>query len=185
MDLAKLSLWLITLAKDHPLTFLDHALQHGDSLVGLSIPQIRAFHWKGKAPSFQAGFEALRGQEHLDRANNLRRQIREADDTVTDRERRYIWEESRQETGAVRMLGDLVLAAFFDASRASDREARRIQFAGAVLNGPADQYGGWLAELRRADPPIAPFHWQIEFPEVFDRPNPGFDAIVGQPTIRW
>ena len=36
VDLAKLSLWLATLAQDHAFTFLDHALQHGDSLVGLS-----------------------------------------------------------------------------------------------------------------------------------------------------
>ncbi len=36
VDLAKLSLWLATLAKDHPFTFLDHALRCGDSLVGLS-----------------------------------------------------------------------------------------------------------------------------------------------------
>ena len=34
VDLAKLSLWLATLAKEHPFTFLDHALRHGDSLVG-------------------------------------------------------------------------------------------------------------------------------------------------------
>ena len=36
VDLAKLSLWLATLAKDHPFTFLDHALRCGDSLVGLT-----------------------------------------------------------------------------------------------------------------------------------------------------
>ena len=36
VDLAKLSLWLATLAKDHPFTFLDHALKCGDSLVGLT-----------------------------------------------------------------------------------------------------------------------------------------------------
>ena len=46
VDLAKLSLWLATLAKDHPFTFLDHALRCGDSLVGLSKKQIEAFHWK-------------------------------------------------------------------------------------------------------------------------------------------
>ena len=40
VDLAKLSLWLATLAKDHPFTFLDHALRCGDSLVGLSREQI-------------------------------------------------------------------------------------------------------------------------------------------------
>ena len=46
VDLAKLSLWLATLARDHPLTFLDHAFRHGDSLVGLTLEQIQAFHWK-------------------------------------------------------------------------------------------------------------------------------------------
>jgi hypothetical protein len=46
VDLAKLSLWLVTLAKDHPFTFLDHSLRCGDSLVGLSRAQIAAFSWQ-------------------------------------------------------------------------------------------------------------------------------------------
>ena len=36
VDLARLSLWLATLARDHEFTFLDHALKCGDSLVGLT-----------------------------------------------------------------------------------------------------------------------------------------------------
>jgi len=48
VDLAKVSLWLVTLAKDHALTFVDHALRHGDSLVGLSRKQIESFHWTGQ-----------------------------------------------------------------------------------------------------------------------------------------
>src|SRR5205807_2460996 len=31
--------------------------------------------------------------------------------------------------------------------------------------------------------PVRPFHWQVEFPEVFDRDNGGFDAIVGNPPF--
>ena len=31
--------------------------------------------------------------------------------------------------------------------------------------------------------PFAPFHWEVEFPEVFDRENPGFDAFVGNPPF--
>ena len=45
VDLAKLSLWLATLAKEHPFTFLDHALRHGDSLVGFTTRQISYFDW--------------------------------------------------------------------------------------------------------------------------------------------
>jgi hypothetical protein len=40
-DLAKLSLWLATLAREHPFTFLDHNLRTGDSLVGLDRKQAR------------------------------------------------------------------------------------------------------------------------------------------------
>jgi hypothetical protein len=45
VELAKLSMWLETLARDKPFSFLDHALKSGDSLVGLvNEQQVRAFH---------------------------------------------------------------------------------------------------------------------------------------------
>ncbi len=40
VDVARLSLWLVASAREHPFTFVDHALRHGDSLVGLSRRQI-------------------------------------------------------------------------------------------------------------------------------------------------
>ena len=43
VDIAKVSLWLTTLRKDRPFTFLDHALRCGDSLLGLtSLDQLEA-----------------------------------------------------------------------------------------------------------------------------------------------
>ena len=99
VDLAKLSLWLVTLAKDHPLTFLDHALGYGDALVGLSQRQLKAFHWKGGAEQFQAGFEAMQARDHLARASELRRSIREAEDSVPDQERRRLFDEARTRDG--------------------------------------------------------------------------------------
>jgi hypothetical protein len=39
VELAKLSLWLVTLSKDKPFTFLDHRLRHGNSLIGASFLQ--------------------------------------------------------------------------------------------------------------------------------------------------
>ena len=41
VQLARLSLWLATLASDKPLTFLDHRLVAGDSLVGASLDDMR------------------------------------------------------------------------------------------------------------------------------------------------
>ena len=183
VDLAKLSLWLVTLAKDHPLTFLDHALRPGDALVGLSRRQLDAFHWKDDAKPFQAGFEAMRAREHLARASGLRRRIREADDSVSEMELRRLCDDARYETDNVRLLGDLALAGFFEGLKPKQREDLRRQFADAVQRGEMHRYQGWLEELRRKEPPLAPFHWEIEFPEVFDRENPGFDAVVGNPPF--
>ena len=183
VDLAKLSLWLVTLAKDHPLTFLDHALRPGDALVGLSQRQLRTFHWKDDAKPFQAGFEAMRAREHLARASELRRRIREADDSVSELELRHLCDDADRETDNVRLLGDLALAAFFEGSKPKQREDLRRQFADAVQRGEMHGYVGWLEDLRRKEPPLAPFHWEIEFPEVFDQENPGFDAAVGNPPF--
>ena len=51
------------------------------------------------------------------------------------------------------------------------------------MNGDAVRYLSWLDEQRDGNPPLAPFHWEIEFPEVFDRENSGFDAFVGNPPF--
>ena len=183
VDLAKLSLWLITLARDHPLTFLDHALRHGDALVGLTKKQIGAFHWKGDAPSFQGGFETRETDARLAKASELRERIRKAPDDTPDRELRRLLDDARFEASNVRLLGDLTLAAFFEGAKPKEREQRRLEFAGEVAHGNAGRYRSWLEELRDGDPPLAPFHWEIEFPEVFERENPGFDAVVGNPPF--
>ena len=183
VDLAKVSLWLVTLAKDHALTFVDHALRHGDSLVGLSRKQIEAFHWDADAPRFQAGFETMRVREHLGRVAELRRRIREADESVFDWELRDLWDEARFELGKVRLFGDLVIAAFFEEEKPKERETKRAEYASAVASGAAESYGGWLMERRHEEQPLAPFHWEIEFPEVFERERPGFHVIVGNPPF--
>jgi len=183
VDLAKVSLWLVTLAKDHALTFVDHALRHGDSLVGLSRQQIEAFHWEGDAPRFQAGLEAMRIREHLTKVADLRKRIREADEIVPDLELRDLWDEAQFELSKVRLFGDLVLAAYFEGDKPKEREGKRGEYASAVVSGEAERYHRWLEDWRHAERPLVPFHWEIEFPEVFGRENPGFDAIVGNPPF--
>ena len=183
VDLAKLSLWLVTLARDHPLTFLDHALRHGDALVGLSRRQIRSFHWKGEAPNFAPGFEAMKADEHLAKASDCRRRIREAGDDMPDEKKRELWLEAKSHADDAKFLGDLVVAGFFEGAKPSERETARAELADAVADGTVRDYASWLDDRCRGEPPLAPFHWEIEFPEVFDKRNPGFDAIVGNPPF--
>jgi len=48
VDLAKLSLWLATVAKDRPLSFLDHHLRCGNSLAGARISELQPAATKRK-----------------------------------------------------------------------------------------------------------------------------------------
>lgn len=183
VDLAKVSLWLATLAKDHALTFVDHALRHGDSLVGLSRKQIEAFHWEVDAPRFQAGLETMRVRNHVAKVTELRQRIREADESVPDWELRDLWDEAQLELGKVRLFGDLVIAAFFESEKPREREAKRREYADSVVGGEAESHRERLDEWRHGDPTLAPFHWELEFPEVFDRERQGFDSFIGNPPF--
>lgn len=179
VDLAKMSLWLATLAREHALTFVDHALRHGDSLVGWSRRQIQAFHWDDQAPPLAP----VRITQHLERVSQLRSEIRNAGDDVSDWALRDMWDEAQQELEKVRLFGDLVVRAYFTGSNAGERESHRVEFAGAVAVGDATTYSTVLAAARTADRPTVPFHWTVEFPEVFGRDRPGFDAFVGNPPF--
>ena len=193
VDLAKVSLWLATLAKEHTLTFVDHALRHGDSLVGLTRRQIEAFHWDDGAEPLQQGIETIALRQCVARVAELRRRIQEADETVSDWNLRDLWNEVRCELEKVRLFGDLAITAFFEAGKSTERKAKRDEYAGAVFAGDFKNYREKIEQRRREDPPLAPFHWEIEFPEVFDRTppttaadaagRPGFDAIVGNPPF--
>ena len=179
VDLAKVSLWLSTLARDHPLTFVDHAFRHGDSLVGLTRRQIEALHWKGGQPIL-AGFGV---REAVGAATELRRQIREADDALDERRLQNIWRDAQDTVADVQLFGGLVLTAFFEGAKPKERESRRSAYQEAILTGDAWRHAVEMEERRSAEVPFVPFHWEIEFPEVFDRDNPGFDGFVGNPPF--
>ena len=55
VNLARLSLWLVSLSKDAPFTFVDHALKCGDSLVGMERSEIEAAL---KGPAFSGNFRS-------------------------------------------------------------------------------------------------------------------------------
>jgi hypothetical protein len=187
VDLAKLSLWLATLAKDHPFTFLDHALKCGDSLVGLTKAQILGFHWK---PERQRDFARAAIEGQLTRATEQRRQIREAPDGTPETLLRERLQAADRFLNQGRKYGDLVLSAFFAAD--NDRKRKeRLESLAVDLGDQRTQFdaarhtrlAAALGDLRGGPHPVVPFHWEIEFPEVFDRENPGFDAFVGNPPF--
>ena len=198
VELAKLSLWLVTLSADLPFTFVDHALRHGDSLVGLSLDQIASFHWK---PEKQVDFFREVLKESLEEALEHRAELLmlAADDTPrSQEERRRLLDHAEQATDRIRTIADLCVGAFFAEQRDKAREAervRRMDLAKAWLEGDASvepQARSLAAETRER---LSPFHWMLEFPEVFylERPDPldgmkvngaaMMDAFVGNPPF--
>ncbi len=204
VSLAKLSLWLVTLAKDEPFTFVDHALRHGDSLVGLSLDQIRAFHWKPESQLELVGKEI---ETAIDEALALRLRIldlaRDHGSAITREKERLLWD-AEDALDRVRVIADLVVGAFFVADGDKARQAERNRRMDLVTTWLRD--GGPVpAELRdlcdelRQDGEgrkgLPPFHWMIEYPEVFygERPDPldkdhvnraaWMDAFVGNPPF--
>ena len=183
VDLTKLSLRLVTLTRNQSFAFVDHAIRHGDSLVGLTQRQIEAFHWKGDAPRFQEGFEAMQVRWHVQQVAALREEIHSAEESGSDSELRDLWRITQIELDLVRLYGDLVLLAFFDREPGVDLEAKRAEYAKAVLESKAEHYRDRIRQWRDAERPLVPFHWEIEFPEVFREHRTGFDVIVGNPPF--
>lgn len=192
VDLAKLSLWLATLAKDHPFTFLDHALRHGDSLVGLTREQIAAFDW---APKRQGDTIQQALKEPVRKAEEARRKIHAlaASDDTAAKER--LWIEARSALDGVRKIGDLVVAAFFAGNNPKEREAARkalgekVRQAGGVIDKESTDFAADALDEEEfrgrifSEKPLVPFHWELEFPEVFSKPRSGFDSFVGNPPF--
>jgi hypothetical protein len=183
-DLAKLSLWLATLARDHEFTFLDHALKSGDSLVGLTQAQIAAVHWD----SSKEGLPLFRQlvKDRVAEAMKGRAEIQAApDDTArVVQEQRHRSLEARLKD--VRVMGDSVIAAFFadDKPKAREKKLAEVEsWLTGSLEAAWDKLAAAAATLNQGAHPLRPFHWQIEFPEVFARENGGFDAVTGNPPF--
>ena len=185
--LAKLSLWLETFAKEHAFTFVDHALRCGDSLVGLSAAQIRAFHWD---VTQRGAFVETVLKKKLREVELIRAKILGADDGTKEGVLRRWLREADEALGDLRLIGDLVVAAFFGDTKDRDRLAKRADLAGRVdawlrsggaMTKEKDELRREVAQLRVGAKGVEPFHWEIEFPEVFGGGRGGFDAFAGNP----
>ncbi|UFW82995.1 N-6 DNA methylase [Bradyrhizobium barranii] len=183
VDLAKLSLWLATLARDHEFTFLDHALKCGDSLVGLTIAQIAAANWDESKPGLPLFQQLVR--DKVAKAMQARAEIQNAPDDTLRAIQEARHRNLETEVSTIRTMGDAVVSAFFVANKATAREKARVDVESYISGMPPrwDLLRAAAARLRVGDHGITPFHWPIEFPEVFARDNGGFDAIVGNPPF--
>jgi hypothetical protein len=181
VEMAKLSLWLITLAKGRPFTFLDHALKWGDSLVGVNLEQLR--YWNLDTTGTPALF-ADKIRREVEQVIELRRQIAAKPGmTAQDQtEKAYLLAKANAVANDLRDGCDLLVASYFNDLSEAEREGLRHTLLTVFRDGASvsDQVRQVLPDLEK----LRPFHWELEFPEVFlDEGRSGFDALVGNPPF--
>ncbi|NLS97573.1 MAG: N-6 DNA methylase [Planctomycetaceae bacterium] len=183
-DMAKLSLWLLTVAKDKPFEFLDHAIRCGDSLVGLhDIDQLRHFSLKpdkDDTPLFKGPLDGP-----VNEAIKLRLRLEDMPaNSVEDVEaQEKLLKEANDKIARLRCAADLLVAADFWGETARDKQ-EKVRHAAVVVgkhieNGSTEEFQEIAAKERLAQ---LMFHWPLEFPEVIVKRG-GFDAFVGNPPF--
>jgi Eco57I restriction-modification methylase len=200
VQLARLSLWLATLATDKPLSFLDHHLVVGNSLVGASPDDLRrqpgGSGTRGRRPEELPLFPEESLSSVIEHAIQIRlRLTMEPDDSaaiVRQKERRLAALHAKDSSMATwsRLL-DLWCAGWFwtDAAPPDRRVFREL--TARLLHGACALPERLCSQLLNDADAIAErcrfHHWPLAFPEVFldeqahPQPTPGFDAIIGNP----
>lgn len=181
VEMAKLSIWLVTLDPQKPFSFVNHALKPGDSLLGISsLGQLRRFSLSGEGE--QLGLLEERIALGVQRASQLRQQIGDlavvtpAD--VVQKER--LLAGADREVRALWALADLLISTITRSKKPAEQEAARIELL-ARISYLLDS-GEELEDLARQESgEQSPFHWPLAFPEVLERKSGGFDAFVGNP----
>jgi hypothetical protein len=200
VQLARLSIWLASLASDKPLTFLDHHLVAGNSLIGASLDDV----WR--QPTRVTGRTRRPEPLPLFSDTNVTPLLREAVRT------RLRLARDPDDSAAVVHAKEKTLAALHDAQSPLGRWSAVLDLwcAGWFWDGGSAPDPGLFRELadrlvgapatlpaRSTDPLLARaaalaarhrfLHWPIAFPEVFRdgdgevRPDGGFDAVIGNP----
>ena len=184
-ELAKLSLWLHTVAKGKPLSFLDHHLRTGNSLIGTTVNDLKR---PPSGKSFEIGLWESKLVEDLGKAIRHLAFIKESvSDSRSDVEaKKEEWELVNAWIGKYKQAADVWLSPHFG-NKLTDEDYSQVIEAAAgnaidkVKEKPFFVRAQEIAREKRF------FHWELEFPDVFfdrfGRPldNPGFDTVIGNP----
>jgi hypothetical protein len=208
-EMAKLSLWLTTMARERPFTFLDHAIQVGDSLLGITdLEQLRWLHLAPAERKGKAGFATLALDLQLKEASDLARKLQDLSVvTVRDAtEKQHLHGQLRAKLENLSVIADVVVgAALSTASKGGGLFEQRVngqmeRIRAALddnrLTGErataVDALTGVAASWLRTDlPDDVPtpwdrqcLHWPLAFPEIFfDQGRSGFDGMVANPPF--
>lgn len=184
VEIAKLSIWLTTMDKGRPFTFLDHALKCGDSLVGADEDMYRKWAYSLKGAQFTLYLTTL--EEFTAAARQKRKELESF--TVLDvrdaEHKAELLKEADAAMARVKLGCDLLVGVRLLGLKPAEQETMLSHLlwdyvAGLPMDTPDAQRAFHAARKERA------FHWPFEFPEVFAAEGKGgFSAFVGNPPFQ-
>lgn len=199
VQLAQVALWIESLAGDRPLTYFQHHIRCGNSLLGTWMDRLEEPPLPVKRRNRRQGNAGQGLFEHSVRqaireAARLRRLIdeicpedllKEGIQPETPKEQQYkdnLRKRADSLLATAKLLFDLRSASAFVPEIWQERETMI-----SLIQHPDEladyvQKSPWWPEFERVRQQECFFHWELEFPEVFvDQENPGFNAVLGNP----
>ncbi len=208
VELAKLSLWLATAAKNRPLNFLDHHLRTGNALVGSWLSEVAAGQHpvtkQARLKAEQAEKEA--GQLSLLDDEGFRQEISNALDVMGSIEQNpgatlenvkaqeVAYDELRQRfTARYLYLAHLGAALYYNVQISDDVWRAIANYTLGKASNFTPEIEAQFAELLEKAANLSKggkrfFHWELEFPDIFYDHHgqflgerAGFDVVIGNP----
>ena len=209
VELAKVSLWLHSFTVGAPLSFLDHHLRCGDSLIGMrvwgSIEELRRLSGLFASSAIQHAENATAGMQLIEEMSDA--------DVAEVRESAALFREVEATTATMRGLLDFLcglrwLTAGMKRRERTEYESPLVDFleqhsqdayrllslgpgsVDAVSPGSEETSASEFEALWSAARAVADregfLHWEVAFPGVWHgwqdvRPRGGFDAVIGNP----
>ncbi|QQR91030.1 MAG: N-6 DNA methylase [Myxococcales bacterium] len=200
VELAKISLWLLTMQRQKPFSFVDHNLRCGDSLVGLSFEQIISFNWQ---PETQQNLISSELKNMLDEAIEARLRITQSAEqfNLSYKDKSDAMRDADDALYRLRLIANLLIGAFFDHKKSKERESERTRRLDLIITwlaegeGCREAYQEIKALSADIEQRINPFHWHLEYPEIFyagrvdplsqtQSNEPAYlDCVVGNPPF--
>ena len=178
-ELAKLSLWLNTASRGKALSFLDHHIRCGNSLLGATITELRSAARKAGKSAGEAMAALVDDlvKEAAEKTARYQAKTSETGEDVHDKEREF--QEVRESVRPLRLLADAWLAdrlGLLPLSPDKLSQALVDLQSGKEISGLFE-----TKKIRAIAREYRFFHWELEFPEVYYLERPGFHATMGNP----
>ena len=188
VEMAKLSLWLVTVDKNRPFTFLDHAFKCGDSLLGItSLEQLENFSLRPCVTRNDSGgffpFATANLWRHIEEAKKKREALEGMPSDTPEQiaGKAALYAEAEEAVAKLSAAADVLVSVELQGLKGKAYEAERETAADHMMVYWAEGLPALQAYARRRLGKRRCFHWALALPEITEAG--GFNAFVGNPPF--